>query len=290
MNRNPPKSVIQILKQEVGFGCPVPGCGNPYLEWHHFDPPWCVENHHRAEGMIALCTHHHKKADSGAYTNEQLIEFKSNKANSEIVKGNFEWRRNKILTLIGGNFFYETPRPLVIDNHDVVSLIRDDNGYLLLNIEMLSVLKEERLIMKENCWENIGKPVDIKCPPSGKKLEIKYENGDYLSIEFYVVNNEDLFFEKFNCKAPDLLEFPLTISEINFNVGGLDLKASPIGTNIQNNQFTGCFSIHCSVGMMLNLGIKWRQNWNLVPVPESRLSPCPCNSGYKYKHCHGQLT
>ena len=56
MNRTPPKKVIQTLRQEVGFGCPVPNCGNPYLEWHHFDPPWSIENHHRPEGMIALCT------------------------------------------------------------------------------------------------------------------------------------------------------------------------------------------------------------------------------------------
>ena len=39
MNRTPPKKVIQTLRQEVGFGCPIPNCGNPYLEWHHFDPP-----------------------------------------------------------------------------------------------------------------------------------------------------------------------------------------------------------------------------------------------------------
>ena len=26
-----------------------------------------------------------------------------------------------------------------------------------------------------------------------------------------------------------------------------------------------------------------------LPPPESRNSPCPCGSGRKYKHCHGQL-
>jgi preprotein translocase subunit SecA len=26
-----------------------------------------------------------------------------------------------------------------------------------------------------------------------------------------------------------------------------------------------------------------------VPAPESRNAPCPCGSGKKYKHCHGQL-
>ena len=26
-----------------------------------------------------------------------------------------------------------------------------------------------------------------------------------------------------------------------------------------------------------------------VPAPESRNAPCPCGSGKKYKHCHGQV-
>lgn len=289
MNRTPPKKVIQTLRQEVGFGCPIPNCGNPYLEWHHFDPPWSIENHHRPEGMIALCTQHHKNADNHAYTNEQLIEFKKNKVNSEKVKGNFEWRRNKLLTVVGGNFYYETPRALVIDNYDVVSLTRDESGYLLVNVEMLSVSKEERLVMRENCWENIGNSIDFKCPPSGKEIEIKYENGDFLSIKFYIINNKELFKKNFNREAPDFLEFPLTISEINFEVSGIDIKVSPKGTNIQTNQFIGNFSYNCGIGMMLNLGIKWRQNWNLVPIPSRRTALCPCNSGYRYKHCHGKI-
>lgn len=289
MNRTPPKRVIQILRKEVGFGCPVPNCGNPYLEWHHFDPAWIIENHHRPEGMIALCTQHHKNADNDAFTHDQLIEFKKNKANSETVKGNFEWRRNKLLTVVGGNFYYETLRPLVIDNHDVVSLSRDHEGYLLLNIEMLSLSKDERLLMKENCWENIGNPIDFKCPPSGKEIEIKYENGDLFSIKFYVIKNKELFKKFFYIEAPDFLEFPLTVSEINFEVANVDIKVCSRGTNIQTNQFKGNFAYNCGVGMRLNLGIKWRQNWNLVPVPSKRLSLCPCNSGHRYKHCHGVI-
>lgn len=289
MNRTPPKKVIEILRHEVGFGCPIPNCGNPYLEWHHFDPPWRLENHHRPEGMIALCTQHHKNADNYAYTDDQLKEFKKNRANSEVVKGNFEWRRNKLLAVVGGNFYYETPRALVIDNHDVVSLTRDENGYSLLNVEMLSVSKEERLVMRGNCWENIGNPVDFRCPPSGKEIEIKYENEDSLSIKFYVINSKEIFKKDFNREAPDFLEFPMTVAEINFEVGGVDIKVSSKGTNIKTNQFIGNFSYNCGVGMMLGLGIEWKQNWHLVSVPSKRHSLCPCHSGYRYKYCHGKI-
>ena len=32
-----------------------------------------------------------------------------------------------------------------------------------------------------------------------------------------------------------------------------------------------------------------RNNGEQVPPPASRNAPCPCGSGRKYKHCHGQI-
>ncbi|MGI2155364.1 hypothetical protein ACROAK_21195 [Shewanella oncorhynchi] len=110
-----PKSVKKVLRSEVGFGCPVKGCGNPYLEYHHFDPPVSVKPHNEPEGMIALCAQHHKKADGGAYTTEQLHELKKDKANAKLVKGSLDWLRKDLLAVVGGNFYYETPRIITID-------------------------------------------------------------------------------------------------------------------------------------------------------------------------------
>ncbi|WP_290437550.1 HNH endonuclease signature motif containing protein [Aeromonas caviae] len=70
-----PKKVKEILREEVGFGCPVKDCGNPYLEYHHFDPPIHIGPHNDPKGMIALCAQHHKKADGNAYTVEQLHDW-----------------------------------------------------------------------------------------------------------------------------------------------------------------------------------------------------------------------
>src|SRR5690348_4262835 len=79
-SRRPPAAVQRVLRQEVGYGCPadvdgVP-CGNPYLEWAHFDPPWNVKHHHNPEGMIALCHEHHTKFDAGALSLDQWKELK----------------------------------------------------------------------------------------------------------------------------------------------------------------------------------------------------------------------
>ena len=248
-----------------------------------------MEQHHNPEGMVALCTEHHKKADHGAYTNEQLAAFKRNKVDSTLVRGRFDWRRNKLLTVVGGNFYYETPRVLVIDDHEVISLTRDEDGYLLLNVQMLSLSTDVRAQMVENCWENIGDPVDLKSPPSGKSLLIRYANGDRLAIHFYVLKDGSEFQRNFEREPFDTLEFPLTVAEVNFEIGGTDIKLTPIGSTFRTNQFIGCFMAYCGTGLSANLGMKWKQNWSLIPVPNSRLSPCPCGSGHRYKHCHGSL-
>lgn len=289
MNRTPPAVVIQELRAEVGFGCPVRDCGNPYLEWHHFDPPWNIEQHHKPQGMIALCAEHHKKADNGAYTKQQLTELKENPHKSNLVAGRFDWRRNKLLAVVGGNFYYENPRILVVDGHDVVAVKRDEDGYLLLSVEMLSLSREERVILRDNCWENIGNPIDLVSPPNGRKLSITYENGDQLSVEFLEITEASAFEKKYNRAPYEVLEFPLTVVEINCRIGGTDLVLSPSATNIGGNVFKGCFFANNPAGLVINLGMKWRQNWALIPEPESRLSPCPCGSGDRYKHCHGSL-
>ncbi|MGP5687026.1 hypothetical protein ACTXOU_13770 [Psychrobacter glacincola] len=79
-----PKAVKEVLRSEVGFGCPIKGCGNPYLEYHHFDPPVNIKPHNEPKGMIALCAQHHKKADGGAYTVEQLHTLKTDKTNAAL--------------------------------------------------------------------------------------------------------------------------------------------------------------------------------------------------------------
>lgn len=289
MNRKPPAAVIKELRTEVGFGCPVPGCGNPYLEWHHFDPPWSSEQHHNPQGMIALCAEHHKKADNGAFTKEQLAFLKKSRTDRSIVRGEFDWRRNKLLTVVGGNFYYETPRPLVIDGYNVVAISRDTEGNLLLSVKMLSLLRDERVVLVDNCWENIGCPEDLISPPSGKMLSVTYSNGDHLRVEFLELSDASAFESRYQSQALELLEFPLTVAEVNCRFGGTDLAFTPTGTTIQTNRITGCFTANCDAGLVANLGLPWRQNFCLVPSPGSRLSPCPCGSGNRYKHCHGIL-
>src|SRR3954451_20998723 len=94
---SPPLAVRRALRRESGFVCVVPDCDLPYLEWHHFDPPYTVRPHHEPDGMAALCPEHHRKADAGAYTVEQLHEFKRDAASrATMVMGSFDWLRSHV--------------------------------------------------------------------------------------------------------------------------------------------------------------------------------------------------
>lgn len=274
-----PKKVKEILRTEVGFGCPVRDCGNPYLEYHHFDPPVHITPHNNPEGMIALCAQHHKKADGHAYTNEQLHGFKKNKIHSKSVQGNLDWLRRDLLAIVGGNLFYETPIAVQIDGHNVVSFKRDNEGYQRLSICMLSLSLEERVIIEENSWENIGNPLDLRSPPQGKELEVSYHNGDYLYLKFSEIPNEVVLQQKFNI-SPDVsfefeFKFPITVVEINFAVGGTNINFSSQGIQAFGLSATQGVLAHCNVGFSLNPRLTWQQNpkWKL----EKKYEPRPGN-------------
>lgn len=253
MSRTPSKEVRKQLRKEVGYGCPVPGCGNPYLRWHHFDPPWHEWKHHNTQGMIALCGEHHSKADAGAYTKEQLKNFKRIGTDQEI-RGRFDWMRRDILAIVGGGFFYETPVVVEIMKKPVIWFNRDEEGYLLLNINMLSTSGQPRLVLEDNYWFLKGEPEDLVCPPSGKMIEASYPNGDYLKVEFIEIHSAaDLVVQYKNARPYNWsISFPITVVEIHNTIMGLDIKFGPQKTiTPSKNIYEGNFSSKSPIGFTI---------------------------------------
>jgi hypothetical protein len=134
--RTPQVAVRRQLRQEVGFGYPVSGCGNPYLEYHHFDPSWEKEHHHDPTRMIALCAEHHAKA--AAWTVEDLRTMKAVCPDRPDVRGRLEWMRKDVLTVIGNGFYYETPNMVVFRDTPIIWFERDDQRRLRLNFRLLT--------------------------------------------------------------------------------------------------------------------------------------------------------
>jgi hypothetical protein len=57
---------------------------------------------------------------------------------------------------------------------------------MLLNIRMITGSGQPRLSLKNNDWIVLGNPIDFESPPSGKRIYANCDNGDTLTIEFFV--------------------------------------------------------------------------------------------------------
>jgi len=251
-NREPKEEVKSILRKEVGFSCPVTKrdgtdrCGNPFLSWHHFDPPWHVMHHQNPEGMIALCRDHHDSADGGAYTKEQLRTFKERTRNQFVeIERDIRWMRDEILSVVGGTLYYKNPIIFHYRGNPVIWYERDDNGFLLLNIDLRPITSHHRLLMRNNFWHIDEEPEDLICPPSGKKIDVRYKDGDKLLIEFSNIESEsDKKFQKFQKEYPNVsalssLSFPLTTVEVTMTVKEKGILFNPKETRFNGGRMIG---------------------------------------------------
>ena len=191
-SRNVPLGVRRKLRREVGFVCPVPGCDSPYLTWHHFDPPWREGHNHDPSGMIALCLDHHKRADAGAFTIEQLREMKSH-APDDPIRGVFDWRREQLVVRAGGTTAISCRVILQFGERDAIWLSSDDEGHQLLNLDVWGSDGSLLFSMRDNDWVTVADLDDLDCPPSGKSLVLRATSlGVELSLQFSAAAREDV--------------------------------------------------------------------------------------------------
>jgi|GEM_PF-2870505 len=142
---------IRQLRKEVGFGCPV--CRSPFLEWHHFDPPWNEEKHWRAEGIVALCRQHHGEADAGLFSKGELRVMKTADYSARPVSANFiSWQKEELLVRVGG-CYTDTSAPVVcIDGEPQIALRKNDAGILELSFQLRDQDDRPIVAMQENSF------------------------------------------------------------------------------------------------------------------------------------------
>ena len=149
-------AAIQQLRREVGFGCPI--CRNPFLTWHHFDPPYHVEKHWRPEGMIAMCQTCHGAADAkggkpGAYSTAELRKLKTCYHSPEDMKFRYPaiQRQRKMLIRVGGNYFDKSSPLVSIGGVPQISITVNEEGLFDLSLELRN--KDDDVLLKiENNW------------------------------------------------------------------------------------------------------------------------------------------
>lgn len=200
MNRTPPATIRRKLRKEAGFTCPVRECSSPYLSYHHFDPPWAEQEHHNVEGMIALCLQHHKEADSGAFTKDQLKQLKSQRKNSRLVKGDINWKRENLLIIAGSNIYVGSPTILESSSQKFLWFGRNKDGYITINLDLFC--SQGRLVfsMRDNDWCTIPNLDDLDCPLGARRrLKVRSKIHDIsLDLKFSKIRYQVLgdFFVK----------------------------------------------------------------------------------------------
>ena len=194
MNREPPKEVLDNLRREVNFGCPVPDCGVPYLTWHHFDPPWATRHHHEPQGMIALCATHHELAEGAHWTPDQLRGMKRNPfIQGGSISEHFGYLRKTVICRIG-NLAYNPRSVLQINGEQVIGFNRDAQGYNRLNVLARGADKSIIMEMKDDFWTVYLRDLyDLRCPAQGRELEIRSKDQETeLTIRFDELSLEEL--------------------------------------------------------------------------------------------------
>jgi hypothetical protein len=162
--------------------------------------------------------------------------------------------RRHVLAVIGGGFYYETPVIVQLNDDPVIWFRRDEQGYLLLSIRMMSISREPRVRMEDNWWLSAGDPEDLESPPSGRILRVLYGNGDYLRVEFLDAPS----FEELKSRYPRVpqdvtsLEFPLTVVEVHCRAGGTEIEFGPTEARFTGGKVVkGAWVRNCGVGVCI---------------------------------------
>lgn len=204
--------------------------------------------------MIALCGEHHAKADAGAFTKDQLQTMKASASQAREIEGRFNWMRQRLLAVVGGNFYYDTPNPVVLQDVPVVGFSRDESDHWLLNVNMPSLVPEPRIVIEDNFWFSRGEPDDIVCPPHGRSLAATYPNGDKIRVEFI----PELDTTALSARYADAdvarwgLPTPLTVVEIEMLVADTGIEFGPRATRVGGVILTNTLMRECRAGLVLN--------------------------------------
>jgi len=217
MDRDPPQNVKRVLRQEVNYGCPVPNCGSPFLTWHHFDPPWSVKEHHNPEGMIALCTKCHPMADSSAYSQGQLRNFKQNPNPIDFIKTKFPWMPEKCIIRLGGCYAPDWCR-ISISGKSILEIRKDDVGLTTVSFILKKENNETLATMNENVFHAYPDAVhDLAISASANRIKIWAEERR-VGLEFHYSRRSPIQIEKYIQRdtpvMPDFVGQPVPIESL----------------------------------------------------------------------------
>jgi hypothetical protein len=139
--------------------------------------------------------------------------------------------------VVGSGIYHETPILVAFGDQPLIWFNRDELGHALLNVRMLTGSNQPRLLIQDNDFVVRGDPTDFESPPSGHLLRVRYDNGDYLSVEFREFKSLEIACKKFeHIPQTDMQHlirnWPMTFVIIRMKVGGTGVQFGPNWTKM----------------------------------------------------------
>lgn len=148
--------------------------------------------------MVALCPRCHRIVDKEKYPEEELRKIKANPFNKDRVNKHeaFLIRNIDLIVNLGGAKFTNTPRVLVNNNYDLISVKKGVDGDVLLFVNFFNKNNDLVAQISENFWtantSSIwdlvykGSELTIWNEPKDISLGVKIEKGEiFLRGTFY---------------------------------------------------------------------------------------------------------
>ena len=193
--RNIPQPIQKQLRREANFGCAL--CGCPIIEYAHIIPYRNIQAY-LPENIVALCPNHYTNFNRGEFSDSYLRDAKNNPHNKTYIKDAFFIDLQDIAVNVGKSKFINTSRILAVNDFDIISIKREDERYILLDINFFDKLNNLIAVVYENSWtaekttsavwEIVYKPYHLVIRNTSRNLffESKIENEElFITANMY---------------------------------------------------------------------------------------------------------
>jgi hypothetical protein len=185
LKRYIPKPKRRSIRQRCGFGCVV--CGDPFILYHHFDPPFAEAHEHRAEGITLLCerchgdeTHHRLAPDCVRQNNANPYCICAGHTRHCLVRSSIS--TGKPLTFKIGSATFDTRVVLMYEWEELISFKppEAENAPWRLSAKISDLNGRELLKIVDNEWRIGIERYDITT--CGETIEVREARGKVILV------------------------------------------------------------------------------------------------------------
>jgi hypothetical protein len=151
--KNVPLEIKEHLKNESDFGCVI--CGCPLLEYIPTTSSKDDSNKSTSatENIVSVCPNCRAKCHNGEITDSQLRNSKTNPHNKIHPKDAFHLDKTELTVKVGKTTFVNTPRILVVNDFDVITIDRAKNVFLVMDLNFFDRLTNNLIAaLVRNDW------------------------------------------------------------------------------------------------------------------------------------------